>query len=104
MKHILIKYRFKSGSRDEWHREIERFISALDNDPELSGKISYRSTRGKEGDDYYHFVEVVDDQAVKTLQERDFFSSYTEKCERVAGGEVEVLPLEIIAETKADIT
>ena len=42
MKHFLIKYRFKSGSKDEWHQEIARFIAALDNDPALKGKISYR--------------------------------------------------------------
>jgi hypothetical protein len=54
-------------------------------------------------DDYYHLVAVIDDHTVKTLQERDFFSSYTKECELVAGGEVEVLSLEIIAETKSDL-
>jgi hypothetical protein len=39
------------------------------------------------------------DEAVKTLQQRDYFKSYTEKTRTVAGGDVVVSPLEIIAET-----
>jgi len=35
----------------------------------------------------------------KDLQQRDWFRHYTEQTKLVAGGEVEVLPLEIIAET-----
>ena len=100
MKHFLIKYRFKKGSRAEWHAEIARFISALESDPALNGKISYRSMKVKESDDYYHLASAEDESAVKTLGERDFFSSYTQRTEDVSGGEVEVLPLEIIAETK----
>ena len=42
----------------------------------------------------------MDDQAIKALQARLFFSRYTEKTKLVAGGAVDVLPLEIIAETK----
>ena len=44
-------------------------------------------------------VRAADDQAPKDLQQRDWFKLYTEKTRLVAGGEVEVLPLEIIAET-----
>jgi len=76
MKHFLIKYRFKHGSRTEWHQEIANFISALESDPDLNGKISYRSMKVKESDDYYHLASAEDERAVKTLGERDFFSSY----------------------------
>lgn len=105
MKYVLIKYRFKNGSREEWHRGIERFISDLENDPDLSGKISYRSMKSKGSDNYYHIATVTDDHVAKTLNERDFFLEYTKKCELVAGGEdnVEVSPLEIIAETKEQL-
>ena len=99
MKHFLIKYRFKSGTKEEWHRDIAAFISALDTDPGLKGRISYRCMKGREGVDYYHLASAADDQAIKALQERDFFKRYTERTKLVAGGEVEVLPLDIIAET-----
>jgi hypothetical protein len=99
MKHFLIKYQFKNGTKEEWHREIKQFISALNNDPKLNGKISYRCMKSREGSDYYHLAGATDDHAIKTLQQRDFFSHYTKMTKSVAGGEVEVLPLEIIAET-----
>jgi hypothetical protein len=38
--------------------------------------------------------------AIKALQERDFFKHYTDATETVSGGGVDMLPLEIIAETK----
>ena len=101
MKYFLIKYRFTSGSEEQWHRDIAAFISALDGDPDLRGRITYRCLRAREGADYYHLATAADDDAVKTLQSRDFFSRYTDKTELAAGGEVEVVPLELIAATSA---
>ena len=100
MKYFLIKYRFQNGSQDAWHHDIAEFISALDGDPALQGKISYRCMKSRDGSDYYHLAAAADDQAIKALQAREFFSRYTEKTKLAAGGAVEVLPLEIIAETK----
>lgn len=100
MKYFLIKYRFKSGaSPEQWHRDIAAFIAALDGDPELKGRISYRCMRAREGSDYYHLATAADDDAVKTLQSREFFSRYTGQTDLAAGGEVDVIPLEVIAET-----
>ena len=48
---------------------------------------------------YFHLAAAADEQAVKTLQSRDFFKHYTEKTRQVAGGEVTVTPVELIAET-----
>jgi hypothetical protein len=103
MKQFLIKYRFQNGSEEAWHRDIAEFISALDNDAALQGKISYRCMKNRDGSDYYHLATVVDDGAVKALQARAFFASYTEKTKRAGGGVVEVVPLELIAETKGKV-
>ena len=100
MKHFLVRYRFSKGTKEAWHQEIAKFISALDDDPVLKGKISYRCMKIRDGSDYYHLAAAADEQAIKTLQERDFFKHYTEATKAVSGGGVEVLPLEIIAETK----
>ena len=99
MKYSMIKYQFKGGSEEEWHREIGRFVAALESDPVLKGKISYRSTKHKGGTDYYHLAAAADEQAVKALEDRDFFSRFKEQTKIASGGAVEVLPLEIIAET-----
>jgi hypothetical protein len=100
MKHSLIKYRLKNGPEERWHQDVARFIAALDNDPELSGKISYRCLKHRGGADYYHLAAAADDQAIQVLQSREFFSRYKEQTRLAAGGEVEVLPLEVVVETK----
>lgn len=99
MKYFLIKYQHKKGSEDEWHRNIAQFIAALDGDAGLKGKISYRCMKRRGGTDYFHLAAAADDEAVKALQSREFFARYTEQTKLVAGGDVEVLPLEIVAET-----
>ena len=68
-------------------------------DPALKGKISYRCMKSRDGLDYYHLASAVDDQAIQALQAQDFFKRYTERTKQIAGGEVEVLPLDVIAET-----
>ena len=99
MKHFMIKYQFANGAPAEWHQEINRFITALNDDPELKGKISYRCMKNRDDADYYHLAGVLDEQAVKTLQSREFFKHYTEKTRQVARGEVVVTPMQMIAET-----
>ena len=37
MKHFMIKYQFANGTTEDWHREIARFIAALDDDPGAEG-------------------------------------------------------------------
>jgi hypothetical protein len=100
MKHFMIKYQFKNGTTSDWHREIAAFISALDSDGELKGRIRYRVMKNRDDASYFHLAAADDDAAVKTLQSRDFFKHYTEKTRQVAaGGEVMVTPIEVIAET-----
>jgi hypothetical protein len=99
MKHFLIKYRLTNGTEADWHQAIARFISALDDDPDLNGKVSYRCMKIRDGQAYYHLAAAADDQAIKVLQQREYFQRYTEATKGVAGGDVVVSPLEIIAQT-----
>src|SRR5258708_25212235 len=75
----MITYRFANGSTEAWHGETARFIAALDNDPELKGRIVYRCLKQRDDASYFHLASAADDEAVKTLQQRDFFKHYTEK-------------------------
>jgi hypothetical protein len=99
MKYSMIKYQFANGTPEEWHREVARFIAALDSDSELKGRIGYRVMKNRDDSSYFHLAAAADAQAVKTLQSRDFFKHYTEKTRQVAGGEVTVTPIELIGET-----
>jgi hypothetical protein len=98
MKYNLIKYHFTNGSQDDWRREVEQFVASIDGDAALRGKIAYRAMRTPDGD-YYHIAASVDDSATKELVHREFFVRYTEKVEHASAGGVEVIPLEVIAET-----
>lgn len=99
MKYSMIKYQFKNGTAEDWHREVARFISALDGDPDLKGRISYRCMKNRDDSSYFHLAAAADEAAVKALQSRDFFKHYQEKTRQVAGGEVTVTPIEVIGET-----
>jgi hypothetical protein len=100
MKYVLIKYHFSQGSREEWRRDIERFVESIRRDPDLRGKITYRAMKAAGGDDYYHLATAVDQAAADLLGERDFFDRYTTRTGEVAGGYVEVIPLEVVAQTE----
>lgn len=100
MKYFMIKYQRRNGSENDWHRSIAEFIAALDSDADLKGKISYRCMKRRGSTDYFHLAAAADDEAVKALQSRDFFTRYTEQTKVAGGGDVEVLPLEIVAETR----
>jgi hypothetical protein len=84
MKNFLIKYHIENVLEEQWHQEIVRFISDLDNDPALKGKISYRCMKGRGGSDYYHLAAAADDHAIQTLQSREFFSRYAEQTKLAA--------------------
>ena len=99
MKHFLIKYRFATGSEEAWRQRIAKFIAAIEADPVLKDRISYRCTKANNASaDYYHLAATADDEAAKALQERDFFKDYSAEMRRLSGESLEVMPLEILAE------
>lgn len=104
MKRFLITYRIKDGMEDERERDIRTFITAVDADPGLRGKLSYLCLKRRGGSEYYHLAVAADDATVQTLQSREFFTKYTAQTEAAADGEVEVSPLEVIAETSSPVT
>ena len=64
MKHFMIRYRFANGTTEDWHREIARFIAAIDNDPELKGRISYRCMKNRDDANYMHLAAAAGDKHV----------------------------------------
>ncbi len=99
MKRFMIKYHFAGGAREAWHATVAEFISALDTDSDLQGKISYVCLRESEGEAYYHLAAAVDDETVQLLQGKEFFKRYSKATREAGGGEVTVVPITLIAET-----
>jgi hypothetical protein len=100
MKHFLIRYQLKAGTEEQRKQEMIAFIAAMDGDPAMTGKISYRCARVRGGADYIHIV-AAEDEAVAALQGRDYFKAYTDQTKHAAGGAVEVIPLDVVAETRS---
>ena len=100
MKRSVIRYQFKVGEEAAWQQQVRDFIAALDTDPDLKGKIAYRCIKERTGTGYYHLAAALDDAAVTALQSKDFFKRYQAETRRVGGGEVQVMGLELVAETK----
>ncbi len=99
VKHVLIRYHLDQGSMADWHRDIEMFIACLESDPELREKITYRAMRTPDND-YYHMATAVDQDAADLLAERAYFEYYTGRTSQVSAGQVSVIPLEVVAETR----
>jgi len=74
-------------------------LAALDNDPELRGRINYRCLKNRDDANYFHLASAADEAAVRRYRAATFFKHYTEKTRQVAGGDVVVTPIELIAET-----
>jgi hypothetical protein len=75
MKYFMIKYQFAHGTPEDWHREIGRFIAALNNDPELKGRISYRCMKNRDDTSYYHLAAAADEQAIRRSSSGTFSST-----------------------------
>ncbi len=101
MKQFLIRYRRTEGTPEDWHREIAAVIAAIDADPALTGKIGYRCLKVRDGADYFHIATVHDEAGRVALQDRAFFKHYTQATRTIAGGMVDVTPIETVAETIA---
>lgn len=99
MKQFLIRYRHTEGSTEDWHREIGTFIASIESDPALKGKIGYRCLKARDGADYFHIATVYEEAGQQALQSRDFFKHYTAQTRRISGGQVDVTPLETVAQT-----
>jgi hypothetical protein len=99
MKRFAIQYRLEVGTPEAWHQEIARFTAALDADPEIAGRISYRCMKIGAGPAYVHLV-AAEDHIPNLLQTRPWFKHYTEETRRISGGKVEVTPIEIVGQTQ----
>jgi hypothetical protein len=101
MKQFLIRYRHQHGTKEDWHREIGKFIANIDADPTLKGKIGYRCLKARDGADYFHIATVFDDSGQQALQQKEWFKAYQQATRTASGGTVEVVPLELVAATAA---
>jgi len=67
MKQFLIKYQLKVGTEEQRRDEMVAFIAAMNGDPAVKGRISYRCMKVPGKPDYWHIVTAEDDASIVAM-------------------------------------
>jgi hypothetical protein len=102
MIYSLIRYAIREPSED-WEREVSAFIQAIDRDPSLRGRVSYRCLKESDGVSFCHIAAAVNDSAVEDLKERPFFKPYSAKLRAIATRGPEFTKLQVVGETEIQL-
>jgi hypothetical protein len=102
----LIEYRLKEHIKEHseaWEREILAFIHAIDRDPSLRERVSYRCLKQQDGVTYCHLAAAVDDSAVDDLKRKEFFKPYSERLRTVAQSGPDFTKLQVVGGTEVQL-
>ena len=102
MVYSLIRYTVKAPT-DEWEREVLAFIQAIDREPSLCGRVSYRCFRQADGVSYCHVAAAVDDSAVDDLKQKPFFKPYSARLRAVAESGPDFTKLQAVGGTEIQL-
>ena len=97
---ILIQYNY-DGDEGAWMAAVEEFTAAIDADPALAGKFSYRVNIAADGVGRVHVGRWDAEETVAHLQGQDFFKRFAAKIGEFAGGAPNATRLRLAAETAA---
>src|ERR1700722_18145990 len=102
MVYSQIRYTLHTPS-EEWEREVVAFIDAVECDPSLSGRISYRSYKGPDGVSFCHMSGAADAGALADLMAKPFFKQYAARVKEVSKSGPEVTQLNLVGGTKIQL-
>ena len=102
MIYSLIEYRLKEPS-EAWEGEVLAFIHAIDREPSLRGRVSYRCLRHQDSVTYCHLAAAVDDSAVNDLKRMEFFKPYSERLRAVAQTGPDFTKLQLVGGTEVQL-
>ena len=100
MHGITIFYDY-DGEEAAWEQATSNFIAAIDQDPELAGRLHYRVNRAREGGRRVHWGWWDDPEIVPILQSRDYFKEFTARVREMAGRTLTTIPLTRRGQTAA---
>lgn len=89
---ISIRYEF-NGDEAIWEATIARFIDAVNADPEIGGKFSYRVMKAREGKTRVHWGQWDVPETVQILQSREYFKEFAAVLKGFAGDTLSPVPL-----------
>ncbi|MCG8339534.1 MAG: hypothetical protein MJE63_33920 [Proteobacteria bacterium] len=99
MDGILIQYEYK-GDESQWQAVVNKFIFDIDNDPELKGNFFYSVFKTSEPAKRVHVGRWTSNQTLETLRQRDFFKTFSESVQKLAGESLSSIRLQTETETK----
>jgi len=98
MEGILIQYNY-SGDEAEWEKTINEFVNNVNSDSELSGKFQYSISKGADGIKRVHVGRWDSEATLKTLQQRDFFKTFSQAVQKMAGDSLQPTRIQEIIKT-----
>ena len=98
MDGIVIRYAF-DGDEDAWQRAVDGFLAAIATDPEVQGRFHYVVTVGTDGVSRTHIGRWDAEETLKTLQGRDYFSTFSEAIKGFAGDTLQATRCHVYGET-----
>ncbi len=99
MDGILIQYEY-SGDETQWQNTIDEFISCVNSDSELKGKFIYSVFKTSEPNRRVHVGRWESSVILETLKQRDFFKSFTQAMQELAGESLTSTRLQASFETE----
>ncbi len=100
MDGILIQYNY-DGEEAPWLAAVEAFIAAVDGDPALAGKFSYRVNVASDGVGRVHVGQWDSEETLAHLQSQEFFKTFAGKIGEFSGGGPNASRMRLAAETAA---
>ncbi|MGI9368710.1 MAG: hypothetical protein ACR2O2_07700 [Ruegeria sp.] len=99
MRGITITYEY-SGDEGVWRNAMDRFISAVDNDPNAAGKFTYQVAVADDGKSRFHWGRWDSAETLTHVQSQPYFKEFAANVREFAGGAPNATGHDIIAKTE----
>lgn len=99
MAGILIQYTY-TGDEAAWEAAVDAFVSGIQNDAEVRDGFSYVVTRQGDEGKRIHMGRWQDEDVLKLMQSRDYFSAFAGFLREHSNGTLTSQRLETVAGTR----
>lgn len=95
---IVVRYRY-DGDDAAWRGVVTTFVDAIGADDVVRGRFRYTVTTARDGVTRMHIGRWDSDEALKTVQSRDYFRAFSEAIQHFAGDTLESARIDVAAAT-----
>ena len=98
MRSITITYQY-DGDEAVWHSEIDRFINALNNDPDIAAKFSYQVSIADDDKTRIHWGRWDNAETLSHVQTQDYFKTFAAQVRVFSGNGPGATVTNVVAKT-----